>query len=181
LDVTKRTQHVYAAELAGDVRYLIDALVDPDVRTVAARAIAHLAERGEIRDRSAAVRKLRRLLSANDAHTRASAVRALGKLGAKDAAADITQTAETDAVWWVRTWAITAIGEIAADDASGRLTQYLADDDHRIRWAALAGIRALGDPTTADAVARAKRNERWYRRGMYRKTIRLLRRAGRLR
>jgi HEAT repeat protein len=173
-DLKSDSQRVYAAEIDRDVDYLVQALTDPEVRRVAARALANIADVQEIID-ARVVTALQRLLMADEPHARAAAVQALGKLHASEVSDDVTRLARQDQLWWVRTWAIAAVAELDSADAADVLLACLDESDFRIRRAALRGLQTLGDPGSVDALKAAKRRERWYRRGLYRQTIRLIR------
>lgn len=82
----------------GDERYLIEALVDPDHRSLAARYLGEL-------EAESATKPLLRLLDASDPHARAAAAGALGRIGARDALPQLREIAVHDDEPWVRAWA----------------------------------------------------------------------------
>lgn len=158
-----------------DPEYVRAALSDPEMRYVAAGAVADLGDTEAIPD-------LMRLLRAADPHVRVAAVKALGKLHADEAIPRLRELAEGDEVSWVRTWAADTLVDLGYTEVKPILLDLLREDRWIDRSFAVYSLGVLGDPTTLAAVSEARRRDRWHwryllMRGQYREAVKRLRRA----
>jgi hypothetical protein len=157
----------------GDIDYLVTALKDPEHRFRAARYLGDFADDPEVRSR--ALPPLLRLLDAADPHVRTQASVTLGRLGALEVAPRLRELALDDPVPWVRSWAIGALRELGDEGARSVVIRSLADDDWRVRRSAIHALGALGGPESIEALKKAQRSDRWFRRRYYRRALRRLR------
>lgn len=171
--VTERTKHqkVHALLIAKADRndaHLLDALSDPDVRTIAASFVADVEAEG-------AVPRLLRLLTAADPRTRSAAIKALAKLRAVEAGPEVMAMAISDASPVVRSHAVGALEKVGDDRARPVLVEALKDSDRAVGWCAARVLGSLGDSTSIEPLRRAASETRFLRRGAYRKAIREIR------
>ena len=152
------------AKERGDQDYLIRALLDPDLRSLAADLVGQL----KIREASG---QLIRLLDAADSVVRISAARALGAIGAVEALPRLREMAMGEAEDGVRSWAVGAIGDIGDPEDLDFLVALLEDRSMRVRGAAALGLGRLGDKKALGPLRTARRKLRrspvewyWHRR-----------------
>jgi len=135
----------------GDVTYLLDALVDPYHRALAASSL------GELRADDA-IEPLIRLLSATDPHVRSSAATALGDIGSTTASAPLREVVTYDDDASVRSQAIGAIGRISGSaDTTKFLLPFLLDPSMKVRSSTAIALGRLGDPRALSPLLSARR------------------------
>jgi HEAT repeat protein len=149
----KRFADLTRASKAGDTNALRDALRDPELRWAAA---------GFLADNSCdeAVPEIARLLDASDDRARRPAIQALGRLGATEHVARISEIARSDGSALNRLWAIDALGRLGGTPEREYLIALLRDPTFDVRRAAVVGLGHLGDPAAAEPVREARRSER---------------------
>ncbi len=171
-------RNTYFGESQDDPEYLRNALTDPEVRGVAAKALADL----EARD---AIPELLRLLDVNEPHARVAAAKALGQLKAREAVPRLMETARAAEPEFVRYWAGSALGQIGDHRATPLLIDMLnsSSGNWKMRTSALHALGLLGDPMALEPVLRERRKDRWHwryyvlMRPAYPDAVRLLRQA----
>ena len=167
----KRLTELFEAREQGNVAFLLDGLRDPAHRAV---AIAHL---GELRP-EAAIQPLIPLLRAGDRATRSGAAEVLGKLGAREAVPALLDLASDDRDVVPRTYAITALGALGDLRAVLPLCELLGDESIVVRQSAARALGVLGDPRAIEPLGNFAKRERWYSRGIHKRSIRMIRAAG---
>ena len=173
-DRDERLRLIFVAKADQDVAALTAALLDPDFRDVAARALGNLGAKE-------AAPAITRLLDARDPKARAAAAIALGKLGAQEAGDRLLELAQNEPVDWVQMWALAALGELGRPETFQLALDKLTHPSWKVRLTAVGTLGELGDPAALEPIRRARRNEpfvvRWYAgRPGYRKAIRELQR-----
>jgi HEAT repeat protein len=166
-----KNQKVHALLIAksnGDAAYLLDALSDTDVRTMAASFVADVEAEG-------AVPRLLRLLTATDPRTRSAAIKALAQLRAVEAGLEVMAMAISDASPVVRSHAVGALEKLGDDRARPVLVEALNDSDSAVGWCAARVLGSMGDSTSIEPLRRAASKTHFLRRGAYRKAIREIR------
>lgn len=145
------------ARASGNIAALVDALRNPELRTVAARTLGEL-------HATEAVPQVQALLSASSSSVRAAAVRALGRMNATAVANDLERVAATDKDSVVREWALFALGCLGAARLDGVAGRMLESSDKRLRCAAIAALLESGDELASSRAAEARRSEKWRER-----------------
>jgi HEAT repeat protein len=160
-DRDQRLVALYKAKKEGDTDRLLAFLSDPDHRRTAAGAL------GESGDRRA-VEPLRALLTASDALTRSNAATALADLGDTLALPTLEQMAIEDENEVARAWAVEAVGRLGSGEELLKFLLSRLDDPHvKVRHAAALSLGRLGRPDAVGPLKRAKANESWRRRKVY--------------
>lgn len=171
-DYKLRVKRVFEARAAGDADYLIDALRDPDVRSIAAKWLAELGE-------MSAVEPLILLLAAREPSARSSAADALGKLRAVAAIPNLIVVAERDEVRAVREWAIGALSEMEDPRGTAAVMRLLADPDPQLRGWVATVLGRRGETEALQSLRSRSRAEPLTRRWPYWRAIRAIERANR--
>jgi HEAT repeat protein len=152
------------------VAALIEGLDDPVEGTTAARFLADVGA-------SEAIPELLRHLRSEDPHIRSSALIALGRLRAASAAPQIEEALLSDEVPWVRAAAIEAAeGAVPLESLRPLLHRALEDERWNARFVAARTLEGVGDSSDLAGLRAAKKADVWWRRGVYRKAIRAIRR-----
>jgi HEAT repeat protein/beta-lactamase regulating signal transducer with metallopeptidase domain len=126
---------------------------DAEVREQAARHLASLVSRGQLRD-AKYVDAFSSLLRDENAGVREQAVAALGRLRVPGAAAPLMQALK-DSSPDVREQAARALGQLGSTDAVPSLTALLKDPDTDVREQAALALGNLADPRAIDALTAA--------------------------
>jgi HEAT repeat protein len=165
-DLVERRRRILEARDRGDESYLIEALVDPDWRGLAAESLGELGA-------TPAVDSLLRLLGASDPHVRASAATALGKIGSPEALPRLRDMALNDEKPFVRSWAIGALGQLRDPADVELVLPMLLDRSLRVRASAARALGQLGDPRAVEPLKVARPRllrapaEWWLNHGIY--------------
>ena len=158
------------ARRAKDVATLTAGLDDPIEGMFAAR---FLGDSGA----SESIPELEGRLRSTDPHMRAATLIALGKLHAVSAGEKIEGAAVSDSVQWVRAAAVEAAeGVLPPDRLRALLHRALADPGWNARFVAARILERTGEPSDLPSLQAAKKTDVWWRRGVYRKAIRAIRR-----
>jgi HEAT repeat protein len=136
----------------GDVKMLIEALRNPELRPVAVGRL------GELRV-EAATPKILPLLDARSDPLRTAAARALGRLQAEEAGGKLTDLARNDSAPAVRSWAIYALGCIGVDRLDNPVVQLAADPSDMVRLPAIAALVASPSKDVAEKGERLRSSE----------------------
>jgi HEAT repeat protein len=145
-----RRRRILEAKDRGDGDYLVEALVDPDHRALAAESL------GELRVVEA-TDPLIRLLAAADPQVRCAAAIALGQIGSREALPRLRELGSQDEEAFVRSWAIGAIGKIGGrPEATEFLLPFLRDPSLRVRSATAIALGRLGDARALPALRRGR-------------------------
>jgi bilin biosynthesis protein len=164
----EKVRKLVAAKSKRDAPYLLEALRDPEARTIAARYLADIGA-------TEAIPSLMRLLSATDTRTRSAAIKALWSLGAVEALPDLEALAANDASPVVRSHAVGALERLGDPRAIPVLIEALQDSDGAVAWCAATALGSLGDVTAIEPLKAAAKRAHFLRRGAYRKAIRRIR------
>ena len=168
----ERLRLIYVAKAGGDIPSLTAALLDPDHRAVAAKALGDLGA-------TESSAEIARLLDASDPHARASAATALGKLGAQEAGDRLLELAASDPVGWVQSWALAALRELGRPETYELALRKLTHPSWQVRGTAVGTLGKLGNPAALEPIREARRREPiltyWLlMRSVYRDAIRTL-------
>jgi HEAT repeat protein len=166
-----KNQKVHALLVAksnGDDDYLLAALTDPDVRTIASRLVADVQAEG-------AVPRLLTLLRAADPRTRSASIKALARLSAVEAEPVLLTMAISDTSPVVRSHAVGALERMGDDRARKVLVHALKDSDGGVRWCAAHVLGRIGDAACIEPLRRAASEAHFLRRRAYRRAIRRIR------
>jgi HEAT repeat protein len=158
------------ARRAGDVATLIEGLNDPAEGRTAARFLGDVGA-------SESVPSLLRHLRSADSHMRSTVLISLGKLRAMSARPQIEEASISDEVPWVRSAAVEAAeGVMLLESLRPLLHRALQDKGWNARFVAARTLERVGDSSDLSGLRAAKKADVWWRRGVYRKAIRAIRR-----
>jgi HEAT repeat protein len=158
----------------GDVAALIQELYNPDhsgpggLRALVVRAL------GKVRD-PRAVEPLARLVSEDtDEIVAATAARSLGEIGHDSAIPTLVHAVEEGADL-TKAWAADSLGKLGARHTAPKLVQLLGSQNRVVRRAAAQALGRVGDRSMIGALSQAANGEKWWERGIYRRSIRRIR------
>lgn len=169
----ERIRALLTAKNERDSGYLIGALVDPDIRFMAA---AYLGDIGA----TEAVPALLRLLSVGHPKTRTAAARALGRLSAVEAVPRLMELAANDPDLAARSHSIQALANIGDRRAQSLLIDLLDDSNWLLRSDVVYALGVMGDEGAIAPLQAAASKRSLFRRRAYRKAMRNIRRRTRM-
>jgi len=159
-----------AARQRRDIDTLVVGLDDPIEGHFAANYLAEL-------HATQATPQIAKLLSDPAPKKRSAALKALGALGSAQHLPEIERLARADVVPWVRASAVEAAAKLAPiDELRPLLHRGLVDEGWQVRFTAAYVLGLEGSEEDSSVLASAARRDVWWRRRVYRKATRAIRR-----